>query len=36
MNYKIMIVEDDPDIAELVSFHLHKIWIFRSSLQRFL
>lgn len=24
MNYKIMIVEDDPDIAELVSFHLHK------------
>ena len=24
MNYKIMIVEDDPDIAELVSGHLGK------------
>ena len=24
MNYKIMIVEDDPDIAELVSLHLKK------------
>lgn len=24
MNYKIMIVEDDPDIAELVSLHLEK------------
>lgn len=24
MNYKIMIVEDDPDIAELVSCHLGK------------
>ena len=24
MNYKIMIVEDDPDIAELVSRHLEK------------
>ena len=24
MNYKIMIVEDDPDIAELVSRHLGK------------
>lgn len=24
MNYKIMIVEDDPDIAELVSLHLNK------------
>lgn len=24
MNYKIMIIEDDPDIAELVSRHLEK------------
>lgn len=24
MKYKIMIIEDDPDIAELVSLHLEK------------